>query len=216
MKKILLLIICALSFGFNEAMAHFSLPASKLTVSLEVTGNHFKNGQPIIVDVYLTNETEQDITVYQFSPISSITSEPYFVFINSSGSQFSIPPGLYGDDWDKWYQPADGRKAFSIGPFVIPAGKKIHLLHGDLRDMMLRAREHCSGALRERFLLERKENASTKKSYQDIVKFANKFLRGGTYQVYINVSSSQLCRECSLDSSVLAWPQAAGLNCPYR
>ncbi len=63
------------------------------------------------------------------------------------------------------------------------------LLHGDLCLTVKRARDHCARALTEASLMERPENAGTKKSYQEIVRFAEEFLRGGVYNVYVEAYS---------------------------
>ena len=73
---------------------------------------------------------------------------------------------------------------------MLPASKKIHLLHGDLRETVVQARKHCQRALHEdRVLMDRPDNASTKKSYEEIVKFADNFLRGGSYDICVRAYS---------------------------
>jgi hypothetical protein len=145
---------------------------------------------PIVVDVWVENQTDQDIEQRQFSPLSSSVGLPDFVIRRvPDGREFSIPPGLYGDDWNQWYQPASGKAATSVGNFRLPSHKRIHLLHGDLRLTVAHARRHCQSAIDEKFLPERPENASTKKSYQNIVRDADDFLSGGTFDVYVRAYS---------------------------
>jgi ketosteroid isomerase-like protein len=170
--------------------------AEPIKTELEIKNTRFKANEPIIVDVWVKNHTGQDIGRPQFSPISSLIRGPEFVIARvPDGEEFIIPPGLYGDDWDQWYMPASGKEAFSIGKFILPAGETIHLLHGDLRLMILRARKHCQDALDEKTLLENPENAGTKKSYQEIVWFADDFLSGGTFDIHVRAySTSKPCR----------------------
>jgi hypothetical protein len=56
--------------------------------------------------------------------------------------------------------------------------------------MLSRAWDHCSRELDEKVLLERPENAGTKKEYQKIVQFADEFLRGGTYDIHVRAYST--------------------------
>jgi hypothetical protein len=111
------------------------------------------------------------------------------------GKEFGIALGLYMDDWDQWYQPASGKEAYSLAKFSLPAGKWIHLLHGDLRLTVARALEHCQGSLDEAPKVIPPDNAGTVKSYQEIVAFAEDFLKGGAFDVYVRAySQSQTVR----------------------
>ncbi len=163
-----------------------------ITTELTLAKTYFTNTEPIIVDVYVENSTTQDVHRAQFSPFSSSVGLPSFVFVRvSDGKEFPLNPGLLGDDWDAWYQPASGREAFQVGDFALPASKKIHLLHGDLRETVVRARQHCQRALdEEHLLMDRPDNVSTKKSYEEIVKFADDFLRGGSYDIRVRAYSA--------------------------
>jgi hypothetical protein len=164
--------------------------AESIKTELKVKNTRFKANAPIIVDVWTENQTKGDIERNQFSPISSLVGLPDFVIERvPDGKEFAIPPGLYGDDWDQWYEPASGKATFSIGKFILPSGERIHLLHGDLRLTILRARRHCQDELDKKTLLERPENAGTKKSYQEIVRFADDFLIGGTFDIYVRAYS---------------------------
>ena len=141
-------LIAALSLPIVYAQAE---PTSEpIRTELKFSKSRYNAGEPILVDVYVENLTKRDLTRRQFSPESSIIPLPAFVFVraakgNAKGKEFGIPPGLYGDDWQAWYQPARGRSAYSIGDFSLPAGKKVHLLHGDLRLTVAR-RESIAGA----------------------------------------------------------------------
>jgi hypothetical protein len=88
------------------------------------------------------------------------------------------------------------RQTFRDGDLELPPSKKIHLLHGDLRETVARARRHCQKALDEdRTLLDRPENASTKIRYQEIVIFADEFLLGGSYDLQVRAySKSKIVR----------------------
>ncbi len=157
---------------------------------LAIPKTEIERNEPLIVDVFVENQTRQSITRDKFSPLSSSIQGPQFVFVRIPGKeQFSLPPGLYGDDWNSWYQPTSGPQAFSIGRFILPAGQRIHLLHGDLRLTVKRAREYCARELANGSLLEGATNAGTKKEYQEIVRFAEEFLRGGAYDVYVEAYS---------------------------
>jgi hypothetical protein len=151
---------------------------------LKVNSTHYKADDPIIVDVWVENQTNRDIDKSHFSPFSSSVGTPYFVIIRvPDGNPFSVHPGVYGDDWSQWYKPEEGsRGAFSTGRFTLPSSTRVHLLHGDLRLAILRAKEHCQKALDMKDSLERPDN-STNKHYQDIVRFANDFLKGGTFDI---------------------------------
>jgi len=170
--------------------------AEPIKTELKLKNTRFRADAPIMVDVWLENQTEQDIERKQFSPISSSVGVPDFVIVRvPDGKEFSIPPGLFGDDWDQWYQPVSGKRAFSVGGFSLPSGKRIHLLHGDLRLTVVRAREHCQRALDEDSTLKRPDNASTKKHYQEIVRSADDFLSGGTFDIRVRAySRSQTIR----------------------
>jgi hypothetical protein len=179
-------------------------PANPIRTELRIAKSRFKTGEPILVDVYVENVTKRDLTRPQFSPESSIIPLPAFVFVrvvkgDAKGKEFGIPPGLLGDDWKAWYQPARGQAAYSVGDFSLPAGKKVHLLHGDLRLTVARAREHCQRELDQRVLMEGPENASTKKSYQEIVRFADEFLAGGTYDLYVRAYSKSAAVRVRID-----------------
>jgi len=63
------------------------------------------------------------------------------------------------------------------------------LLHGDLRQTVERALQHCRRELAESKLMEHPTNAGTKRHYEEIVQFATEFLRGGIYEVSINAYS---------------------------
>ncbi|MFC1735224.1 hypothetical protein ACFL1X_03845 [Candidatus Hydrogenedentota bacterium] len=169
------------------------LSEQPITTELKIEKEHHAANEPIIVDVYVQNMTRQAIRRNQFSPISSSVGLPDFVLRRvPEGKEFAIPPGLFGEgveDWDKWYQPASGNAAFSVGDFSLPPGKRVHLLNGDLRLTIVNAREHCHRALAEKILLKRPENATTKKSYENIVSFADDFLKGGTFDVFVRAYS---------------------------
>jgi hypothetical protein len=176
--------------------------AEPIKTELKIKNTRFKANEPIIVDVWTKNQTGRDIERDQFSPISSRIRLPEFVIARvPGGKEFAIPPGLYGDDWDQWYEPAAGRAAFSIGEFILPAGERIHLLGGDLRLTILRARKHCQDELDSKTLLERPENAGTKKSYQEIVRFADDFLSGGTFDIYVRAYSKSKPRRMTVGKS---------------
>lgn len=161
-----------------------------IITELSMAKTRFRVDEPVMVDVYVENQTKENIERSQFSPVSSLIRLPEFVLARvPDGKEFAIPPGLYGDDWDQWYQPASGKEAFFIGRFALPPGKKIHLLHGDLRLTVLRAREYCQRELDEKLPLERPDNATTKKSYQEIVRSADDFLKGGKFDIYVHAYS---------------------------
>lgn len=170
--------------------------AEPIKTELKLKNTRFRADAPIMVDVWVENQTEQDIERKQFSPISSSVGLPDFEIVRvPDGKEFSIPPGLFGDDWDQWYQPVSGKKAFSVGGFSLPSRKRIHLLHGDLRLTVVRARERCQRALDEDSTLKRPDNASTKKHYQEIVRSADDFLSGGTFDIRVRAySRSQTIR----------------------
>lgn len=163
-----------------------------IKTELTLAKTHFTNTEPIVVDVYVENPTMLDVLKKQFSPVSSSVGLPSFIFVRvSDGKETGLNPGLLGDDWSAWYQPASGQKSFSVGDFVLPAGKRIHLLHGDLRETVVRARQYCQRALDEdRLLMDRPDNVGTKKSYEEIIRFADDFLSGGSYDIYVRAYSS--------------------------
>jgi len=171
-----------------------------IKTELNLKSTRFKADAPIIVDVWVKNQTKKDIERNQFSPFSSSVGLPDFVIVRvPDGKEFSIHPGLYGDDWDKWYQAASGKESLSAGGFSLPAGKLIHLLNGDLHLTVIRAREYCQRALDEKFLLERPDNASTKKSYQEIIRFADDFLSGGTFDIRVRAYSESETIRITID-----------------
>lgn len=180
-----------------------------IKTELQLSVSHYRVGDPIVVDVWLENQTGKDIDRPQYSPFSSSVGLPKFIIRRvPSGWEYSIPPGLYGagESWGSWYQP-DSEKTASIagnrtlketvavGRFVLPAGTRVHLLRGDLRRTILHAREHCQRALEDDRSFNQPDTASTKKHYQDIVRFADDFLKGGIFEISVHAySRSQVVR----------------------
>lgn len=174
---------------------------------LSLAKTHFRSDEPILVDVFVENQTKGSLERRQFSPLNSIIRGPELVLARvPGGKEFAIPTGLYGDDWGKWYQPASGKGAFAIGKFVLPPGKNIPLLHGDLRLTLLRARDHCKRALGEKTLLERPDNANTKRSYEEIVRFVDEFLKGGAFDLYVRAYSQTQTVRITIDHGSVGNP----------
>ncbi len=160
----------------------------QVSTELALEKERFRANEAIMIDVWVLNKTGRDITRDQFSLISSSIGLPTFVIIRvPDGQEFLLPPGLYGDDWDEWYQPASGRAAFHVGRIILPPEKPILLLRGDLRLTVSRAREYCQSALDEDVLFEGPSN--TKTSYQEIVRSADDFLKGGTFDIHVRAYS---------------------------
>ena len=104
-----------------------------IETDLKLEKTQFNATEPIIVDVYVENPSAQDVRRNQFSPESSSVGLPKFEFVRvSDGKKTTLPPGLFGDDWDAWYQPASGWDAHRVDGFILPAGRKIQALHGTL------------------------------------------------------------------------------------
>lgn len=193
-SRVTFLVLAILLVAQTQAQpcAHQGRAHPGISAELHLSKVKFKNGEPIIVDVYLENSSREDIRQNQFSPLSSAIGLPDFLITPlQQGDGIGIPPGLFVTPdwtpvWDDWYQPAAGRDAYRVGDFVLPAGKRIHLLHGDLRLMIEQAREHCQRALMEDgSLMEKPDQASTKKRYGNIVRFAGQFLSGGLYELTV-------------------------------
>jgi hypothetical protein len=144
-----------------------------------------KPGAPIVVDVYVQNLAKEDIRRDRFSPVSSSVGTPSFSIVRiPQGDEVQLPPGLFTnipDDWDNWYQPhtAPGER------FVLPAGARIHLLHGDLRRTVQAAGEYCQEELARGRLLEQPDAVLTKKEYQKVVQFAQLFAAGGEFDLTV-------------------------------
>lgn len=168
------------------------------SLKLTFAKTQFESNDPIVVDVYLTNETNRERSTPWYSLVCSGGCHPCFVFAEiTTGAEFSLLPGLYTNDfeaYDRWHKAVTRRGASRIG-LTIPAGKTIHLLHGDLREMVTQARDYCAHALRESplFLREgntlvrrsiQKANEPTRRHYEEVVKFARRFLRGGEYDIF--------------------------------
>jgi hypothetical protein len=174
-----------------QSQAQAELPATDPRIRTEVvtTAQTPKGGEPIVIDVYIQNLEREDIQKRQFSPISSQVGLPTFRIVKvPQEDEVLLPPGLFvkaPDDWDNWYQPASGRDAHGVGSFVLPSRARIHLLHGDLRQMVQAAGEYCQGQLAEGTLLEKPETAATKKEYENIVRFARQFALGGVFDVTV-------------------------------
>jgi hypothetical protein len=180
------------SFLIGERpQAQWELPTTDPRIKAEVVaGSHaVKTGEPIVVDVYIQNLERGDIQKRQFSPLSSMVGLPTFRIVQiPRREEILLSPGLFvetRDEWDNWYRPASGRDAYHVGFFVLPAGARVHLLHGDIRQMVLEAGEYCQRNLAEGRLLDRPESAATKKQYQDITRFARQFQGGGVYEVTV-------------------------------
>ena len=199
MKKLFnTLLVVILLFCVGYAMAQQS--TVRIKTELKLNDSRFKADAPIIVDVWVENQSKQDVELWHFHPFRCDMQLPTFKIVRvPNGKVFSIPPGLYGDAWNQWYQPASGNKAFPVGNLSLPSGKRILLLHGDLRLMVVRAREHCLRELNKKSLLERPENESTKKSYQEIVRQANDFLSGGKFDISIRAYSESETVQITVD-----------------
>ena len=182
-------IVLLVGEGKAQPCARHGRAHSGIRAELNLGKEKFKNDEPIIVDVYVDNSSVEDIRQNQFSPFSSSVGLPDFLITSlEHGERLTIPPGLFVDppDWDDWYQPARGGEASMIGDFVLPAGKRIHLLQGDLRLMIEHARKYCQRVLaEEKSLMEKPDQATTKKEYEKIVRFAEQFLGGGSYQLTV-------------------------------
>jgi hypothetical protein len=146
---------------------------------------------PILVDVHIENQGRRDVRKCQFDQGSSCYGLPDFQLVSvPGGDQLNIPPGLFTDRagaWDSWYLPALGVPGDIVPDLVLPAGGRVHLLHGDLRLMLKDAEEFCRQALiRDRVHFEGPDQAATKKEYENIVRFAGRFRTGGgTYDVTV-------------------------------
>lgn len=173
------------------AQAQTPLRASDPRIKTEVVTatQPRKAGEPIVIDVYIQNLERADIRENQFSPLSSSVGLPTFSIVKvPQGDEIALAPGLFVDTfdaWDDWYQPASGLEADRVGAFVVPAGARIHLLHGDLRRMVQAAGEYCQQELARGTLLEKPEEAATKKHYQNVVQFARLFAAGGEFDVTV-------------------------------
>jgi len=160
----------------------------------------FKAGAPIIVDVWIENQTSHEIKLRHFHPLRSDMRLPTFMIVRvPDGGAFSIPAGLYGDDWSRWYQPNYENKANGFGNLDLPSGSRILLLHGDLRLMVVCAREYCQRELDKKSLLERPENKSTKEEYLEIVRQADDFLSGGIFDISIQAYSKSETVRTTID-----------------
>jgi hypothetical protein len=118
--------------------------------------------------------------------LSSSVGLPSFHFTeDSSGDKFSLPPGLFTDfgDWPRWFKAVPSSEAYHVGKFTILAGQEVHLLSGDLREMIARARRYCARSLE--VWLE-PEHAATMAKYRRVVDFGTRFLKGGTYRVRVH------------------------------
>lgn len=190
MENGLLLAIALSSFLAGvRPLAQADLRASdpKIRTEIVTAAQAPKPGEPIVVDVYVQNLEQADLRKNKFSPISSSVGTPTFSIVKvPQGDEMAFSPGLFSpvpDDWDNWYQPAAGRDADSVGSFILPAGARIHLLHGDLRRMVQAAGEYCQEELARGNLLEKPEEAATKKHYENVVRFARQFAAGGVFDV---------------------------------
>jgi hypothetical protein len=198
-------LLVVLPLGVGRALAQQSTDPIK--TELKINDVRFKADVPIIVDVWVKNQTKKDIERDQFSPLSSSVGLPIFVIVRvPDGKEFSIPPGLYGDDWGQWYEPASKIEAFSVSRFRLPPGDSIHMLHGDLHRTIVRAREHCQRALKNEYSVEEKllikqHVDGTKKLYEEIVRFADDFLSGGTFDIYIRAYSKSETIRITVDSN---------------
>ncbi len=182
------LLTTVLLFPSGTAVAQYK--PEQVSTELALKKTRFQDNEAIMVDVWVRNRTETDITRYQFSPISSAIGLPIFVITRvPDGQVFSIPPGLFGDDWDEWYQLASGRAAFSIDSISLPPEERILLLRGDLRLTVSRAREYCQRALDRDSLREGIGSPTAPRSYQEIVRSADDFLEGGTFDIHVRAYS---------------------------
>ena len=171
--------------------AQSQLPATdpRIRAELVIGAQTAKAGEPIVIDLYLQNLEQKDIQQRQFSPFSSMVGLPAFRIVHvQRREEILMSPGLFTEtpgEWDNWYQPASGREASAVGFFTLPAGARVHLLHGDLRDMVQKAADYCQQRLAEGTLLEQSDQAATKKHYQEVVQFARQFRAGGTFEITV-------------------------------
>ena len=76
------------------------------------------------------------------------------------------------------------RSANQVGEFIIPARARVHLLHGDLRQMVEDAGAYCRRSLNDSRSWT-PDQAVTKKRYEVVVRFAEAFRRGGTHEISV-------------------------------
>ena len=173
----------------GRSSAQSQLPATdpRIRAELVIGARTARAGEPIVIDLYLQNLERKDIQQRQFSPFSSMVGLPTFRLVTvQRREEMLMSPGLFAEapgEWDNWYQPAAGRGASAVGFFTLPPGARVHLLHGDLRDMVQKAGAYCQQKLAEGTLLEQPDQAATKKHYQEVVQFARQFRAGGEYEV---------------------------------
>ncbi|MCP3995114.1 MAG: hypothetical protein GY722_08625 [bacterium] len=190
MKLIRYVVLLATILLFPSGPAAAQYKPEQVSTELALKKTRFRASEAIMMDVWVQNKTEADIKRTQFSPFSSAIGLPSFVIVRvPDGEEFSIPPGLFGDDWEEWYQLASGREAFSVDSISLPPKEPILLLRGDLRLTVSRAREYCQHALDRDSLLKLPGNANTMKRYREIVRSAEDFLKGGTFDIHVHAYS---------------------------
>src|SRR5262245_36883721 len=135
LKQAVSVVLAAFLLG-AQALAQSDLPPTDPKIATRLTIRTPAGGAdgPILLDVDIENLERTDIRKNQFSPLSSSVGLPLVRIVSvPSGEVIRIPPGLFAerpDVWDEWYLPASGESAYRVGDFVVPAGARIHLLHG--------------------------------------------------------------------------------------
>lgn len=174
-------------FGLVAVLGAQTHPAA-LTCELRILRTHIGPTDPIEVDVWIVNHTEHELSRPVLSPISSLAGLPEFRIRRvPDGLEYGLPPGLYGaHDWWTWYKAKRNADPSSASRLLIGPRQRVHLLQGDLKRTILLAREHCRRALADENRREAPDTESTWQEYESIVRFADDFLRGGTFEIRVH------------------------------
>jgi hypothetical protein len=188
--------IFVLTLSLLGGCIDMSQSADRITPSIHLDKSAYGSSEPIFVDVYVKNEVNEDVERAEFSPYSSSVGLPVFHIRKAiGGAEIDLPPGLFSveeDAWESWYVPSTDEQTRRPRSFRIPSNAKVHLLHGDLRQVIVHAGEFCREKLRSPLV---KEGSAREEEYESVVEFVREFQAGGDFEVSVTAySRSQAVR----------------------
>ncbi len=133
------------------------------------------------LDVYVTNTTTQDIACMSLSPVGNVGAKLIFASLTNSATNYVVIGGL-SRDWDQWYLLRSGKTAIAPERIVFPRGKRLHILHGSLLQLLLRQRKTCSDWVRE---AEKTKDERMAAEFREGLDETDRLLQGGTFNLSV-------------------------------
>jgi hypothetical protein len=174
--------------GRSSAARPADLRASdpKIRTEIVTAAQAPKPGEPIVVDVYVQNLEQADLRKNKFSPISSSVGTPTFSIVKvPQGDEMAFSPDssapcLTTGTTGTSRQPAATRIA--LDPSSCRQALAFTFFTATFAGWCKRGRV-LQEELARGNLLEKPEEAATKKHYENVVRFARQFAAGGVFDV---------------------------------